>query len=275
MGLFDKLFGKKETESKLEIPGDTPSHEEDWDFYFSNVDDIIGSFYVDLGLIKVAPLIEKPNLVWVSVNMNNPREDGLSSNEEFDTLSSIEDRLQEFILSKHNATYAGRLTTDGRRDFYFYMGDTTLYDKTISESMIAFPKYTFDFGIKEDKQWEQYLNFIYPNPRQFQSIQNRRVVDNLEKNGDPLTKARRVDHWIYFKTESDRTNFVKTIEPLKFEIVSGDEKTSFGDFPYKLHISRIDKVDLDSVDDYVLDLWEFANECNGDYDGWETSVEKE
>jgi uncharacterized protein (TIGR01619 family) len=275
MGLFDKLFGKKEAMSQPEIPGDTPSYEEDWDFYFSNVDDIIGSFYIDLGLVKVAPLDDKPNLVWVSVNMKNPREDGLSSNEEFDTLSDIEDRLREFILNKHKSTYVGRLTTDGRRDFYFYMGDTTLYDKTISESMVAFPTYTFDFGIKEDRQWEQYLNFIYPNPRQFQSIQNRRVVDNLEKNGDPLTKARQVDHWIYFKTDGDRTNFLKKIEPLKFDIVSSDEKTSFGDFPYKLHISRVDNVDHDSVDNYVLELWEFANECNGDYDGWETSVEKE
>jgi uncharacterized protein (TIGR01619 family) len=275
MGLFDKLFGKKETESKPEITGDNPSHEEDWDFYFSNIDDIIGSFYVDLGLAKVAPLTDKPNLVWVSVNMNNPREDGLSSNEEFDTLSVIEDRLQEFINNRHNSIYVGRLTTDGRRDFYFYMGDTTFYDKTISESMVAFPTYTYDFGIKNDSQWEQYLNFIYPNPRQFQSIQNRRVVDNLEKNGDPLVKARPVDHWIYFKTDSDRADFLKKIESLKFDIVSGDEKTSFGDFPYKLHISRVDNVDLDSVDDYVLDLWEFANECNGDYDGWETSVEKE
>jgi regulator of RNase E activity RraB len=57
--------------------------------------------------------------------------------------------------------------------------------------------------------------------------------------------------------------------------VSDNEKTSSGKFPYKLHISRIDNVDFDSVDEYVLDLWEFANECNGDYDGWETSIEKE
>jgi uncharacterized protein (TIGR01619 family) len=275
MGLFDKLFRKKETEIQSQTQGDTTSHEEDWDFYFSKVDDILGSFYVDLGIEKIAPLTDKPNLVWISVTMNNPREDGLSSNEEFDTLSAIEDRLQKFINSKHNSIYAGRLTTDGRRDFYFYMDDTTLYDKTISESMVAFPTYTFDFGIKEDSQWEQYLNFIYPNPRQFQSIQNRRVVDNLEKNGDPLTKARQVDHWIYFKTDGDRTDFLNKIKPLKFGIVSGNEKTSFGGFPYKLHISRVDNVDLDSVDDYVLDLWEFANECNGDYDGWETSVEKE
>lgn len=275
MGLFDKLFGKKETEIQPQTQCDTTSHEEDWDFYFSNVDDIIGSFYVDLGLAKVAPLVDKPNLVWVSVNMTNPREDGLSSTEEFDTLSAIEDRLQEFINSKHNSIYAGRLTTDGRRDFYFYMGDTTLHDKTISESMVAFPTYSFDFGTKQDNEWEQYFSFMYPDPRQFQSIQNRRVLDNLEENGDPLTKERQVDHWIYFNTENDRETFLSKIKNQNFQIINQDFDKESSDFPYSLQIARVDKVDIESVNDYVLNLWELAEECNGNYDGWETSVEKE
>jgi uncharacterized protein (TIGR01619 family) len=274
MGLFDILFGKKESESKPEVQGDNVSYKEDWAFYFSNVDDVIGSFYVDLGLSKIAPATDKPNLVWISVKMNNPRDNGLSSSEEFDALSAIEDRLQEFIFRNHSSIYAGRLTSNSKTDFYFYFGDTALYDKTISEAMVAFPSYTYDFGIKEDAEWNSYLNFIYPNPRQFQSIQNRRVIDNLEKNGDPLTKARRVDHWIYFKTHTDRAEFLDKIEQLKFDIVSKDKKTSSGDSPYKLHISRIDNVDIDSVDNYVLELWEKATECNGDYDGWETSVER-
>jgi uncharacterized protein (TIGR01619 family) len=275
MGLFDKLFGKKQKESKSEVPSSNPSHEEEWDFYFTNVDHILGSFYVDLGLAKIAPLNDKPNLFWVSVNMNNPGQDGLSSKEELNTLAAIEDKLQEFIIGKHNSIYAGRLTTDGRRDFYFYIGNTALYDKTISESMIAYPSYTFDFGIKEDRLWESYFNFMYPNPRQFQSLQNRRVVDNLEKNGDTLTKARQVYHWIYFKTDNDRKTFLSKIENLNFNIISENEETSFGNFPYKLHISRVDNVDLNSVDDYVLSLCQLAADCNGDYDGWETSIEKE
>ncbi|NQX80824.1 MAG: ribonuclease E inhibitor RraB [Flavobacteriaceae bacterium] len=37
---------------------------------------------------------------------------------------------------------------------------------------------------------------------------------------------------------------------------------------------RVDKVGYDEIDEYTLELWEKAQELNGDYDGWETSIEK-
>jgi uncharacterized protein (TIGR01619 family) len=266
MGLFDKLFNKKEKVS--------PAHEEDWDFYFCNVEDIIGSFFVDLGLKQIAAQNDKPNLVWVSLKMNNPKPDGLSSEEEFDRLSAIEDRLQEFLSNKHKTLYAGRLTTNGYRNYYFYLGDPILHDKTISEALVAYPDYSYDFGMNEDENWKTYFEFLYPDPRQYQSIQNRKVVDNLEKGGDPLTKARPVDHWIYFKTENDRNTFLSKIKDLNFSIVDQRKINSRDGHPYSLQISRIDLVDYNSVDDYTLLLWELATESDGDYDGWETSIEK-
>ena len=87
MGLFDKLFGN--TDKKNEEPSQ-PQHTEDWDSYFSNVDNVIGSIMVDLGLNKVGPILSKPNVAWVSVMMQNPREDGFSSNEEANLLFDIE-----------------------------------------------------------------------------------------------------------------------------------------------------------------------------------------
>jgi uncharacterized protein (TIGR01619 family) len=279
MGILKKLFVKNKTSKDFEYhAGKQPEnllHEEEWDFYFSNVDNIVGSFFIDLGLSAIAPVSEKPNLVWVSLKMIHPREDGLSSNEEFDKLSEIEDRLKEVMTVKHDSLYAGRLTTNGSRDFYFYMGDTSFYDKTISDIIVKHPLYSFDYGVKEDKDWNSYLEFMYPNPRQFQRMLNRRVVSNLEENGDTLTKARVVTHWIYFKTGNNRNIYISKIEPLNFSILSKNEKLSAGDYPYKLEISRVDMVDPDSVDEYTLNLWELANECDGDYDGWETSIEKE
>ncbi len=111
-------------------------------------------------------------------------------------------------INKHNSIYAGRLTTNGNRNYYFYIDTPLLYDKTISEAMVAYPDYLFEYGIKEDRKWNTYVELLYPNSRQYQSIQNRKVVDNLEKGGDPLTKTRPVDHWLYFVTKNDRNTFL-------------------------------------------------------------------
>jgi len=274
MGLFDKLFGKTISE-KQTTTQPKPGHQEEWEFYFSNVNDKLGSIFVDLGLRKIAPLTDKPNVVWVSIKMNNPREDGLSSQEESAILGEIEDTLVDKITSKHNSIYVGRLTSAGNRDLYFYFGDTTLYDKTISEVKVAYPKYQFDFGAKEDKEWGGYFDFLYPLPQQFQSIQNRRVIDQLEKGGDNLTKSREVFHWIYFKNEDDRDKFLEKIKNDNFIIVNKGSDKSWGEFAYSLQIKRVDKVDQNSVDEYVIYLWKLANEIGGDYDGWETSIEKD
>ena len=249
-------------------------HSEDWDFYFSNFDNKIASIYVDLGFYKIAPIKDHTNVVWVSIKMNNPRKDGLSSDKESNLLYKIEDILVDRLKARFNSIYVGRITTTGIRKLYFYFEDTLQCDKVISDAMSIYPKYHFDFGSKEDKEWSIYLDSLYPNPRQFQSIQNRRVVDQLEKGGDKLTKAREVAHWLYFKTEKDRETFLSRINSEGFSIVDKDFDKSLGVLPYRLHIKRVDKVDLESVDIYVIHLWEIATECNGDYDGWETSVEK-
>lgn len=274
MSFFNKIFGKPNDKQATTLSTSETNNEEDWDFYFTNVDDNLASIFVDLGLITIAPMKDKPNIVWVSIQMNNPREDGLSSKEESTLLSDIEDTLVTKVTSKHNSIYIGRLTSAGHRDLYFYFGDTMFYEKTISEVMVAYPKYEFEYGSKEDKEWSGYLEFLYPTPTQMQTIQNRRVIDQLEKNGDDLTEAREVDHWIYFKTETDREVYIEQISNEGFSIVEKGYNKELDETPFVLHIKRVDYVDQNSVDDYVIYLWKLANELNADYDGWETSIEK-
>lgn len=275
MGFFDKLFSKTDTEKPTTSSITNAGHQEEWEFYFSKVDDKPGSIFVDLGLRKIAPILDKPNVVWISIKMTNPREDGLSSQEESGLLGDIEDALVEKITYKHNSIYVGRLTSTGDRNLYFFLGDTTLYDKTISDVMVAYPKYQFDFGTKEDREWDGYFNFLFPTPPQFQNIQNRRVIDQLEKGGDKLIKEREVFHWIYFKSDGDREKFIEKIKNDNFTIVDKGSDKSWGEFAYRLELKRIDKVDINSVNEYVIYLWKLANEMNGEYDGWETSIEKD
>lgn len=249
------------------------NYEQDWDFYFSNVDGKPGSFNMDMGLSQIAPVDKMPHFFYVSLKMKDPTEDGLSTDKEYETLIQIEDTLIDSLKDKHDIIYVGRLTSNGTRDFYFYTSDTVLIENTISESLVRFPNYEYDFEIKDDKNWSYYFDFIYPNPRQLQSILNRRVIDNLEKNGDNLTQPREVNHWIFFKTTEAREKYIEKVKEKGFKIEDIDKADRDKEFKFKLRISRVDNVGHNDVDDYVLYLWELANELDGDYDGWETSIE--
>ncbi len=275
MGLFDWLFKKKDAVKKQ------VSHQEQWEFYFCNIEHKLASVYVDLGLAESAPFESKSELFWVSIKMNVPKEDGLSSEEEAKSLWMIEDLLVNKFVNKHDAIYAGRTTSDGFRTLYFYLENRLDCEKTIATLMENFSQYAYDCGSKTDKGWNVYFNFFYPSPRDLQRIGNRRDIEQLEKNGDNLTKEREVFHWLYFKTESDRANFLKKIENDNFTVVAeflsqaSDNEKVKSEFIYGLQIKRKDKVDYENADKYLIYLWELAADCNGQYDGWETSVEKE
>ena len=90
-----------------------------------------------------------------------------------------------------------------------------------------------------------------------------------------MTQPREVNHWIYFKSKENRDKYADKVKEKDFKIEdAGDFGEYDKEFKYKLRISRVDGVGQNEVDD-VLYLWELANELDGDYDGWETSVELE
>ena len=80
----------------------------------------IGSILVDLGFNDIAPIESKSNLITIKMFMNNPTEDGLSSNEESTILNQIEDYFIDLIVTKYQAVYPGRLKYDGQILSYFY-----------------------------------------------------------------------------------------------------------------------------------------------------------
>ncbi|WP_051259558.1 ribonuclease E inhibitor RraB [Epilithonimonas tenax] len=126
---------------------------------------------------------------------------------------------------------------------------------------------------KEDKNWNAYLD-LYPNEIDFQSISNRSVLENLERNGDNLSIAREVFHWIYFKNEIERKKYSDKVRKENFEVVEETYDQNI-ELPFGLKIKRLDHVDYNHIDEYTLYLWQLAKNHNADYDGWETSVEKD
>ncbi len=251
------------------------NYEEDWAGYFCTIGDgQIGAVMVDIGLAQIAPVESKSFLLTFTTKMNNPTEDGLSSENETDKLNQIEEDLIESLVTKNEVIYTGRIKFSGKMQSYFYSENIAGLESAISNLIANFPDYSFEHKFTEEKNWEAYFEVLYPSPFEMQVIQNGRVIENLEKHGDKLEKERLVEHWIYFQSEIDREHFLEAIKGEGFEMVNKDT-TSFGDSPFSLQLSRIDKADYQSVNEYVMNLWEKAQEFNADYDGWETFIVKD
>ncbi len=100
---------------------------------------------------------------------------------------------------------------------------------------------------------------------------DRLTVAALVAEGDPLTKARQVDHWSFFPTADARDRFIAEVAPLGFTASDTDAE---GEPPntFCAYVSRVDHVDLESIHRVVMTLFRAAERHGGEYDGWECPV---
>lgn len=246
--------------------------QENWDFYLDEIDGIPSSYFLNLALAQNAPVQPLSNLIWVALQMNHPREDGLSSSEEYDLLLELEDALIPAMTKNKLIVYVGRVTRDTKRLFFFYAAPHINAEQSIQSAMQAFPDYHYSFGKKSDRDWNIYFRNLYPNEVNLQMMSNSKVLESLRNNGDSLEIARPIDHWIYFKSLNEQSNFIKKVEDLGFAVVEKTTVEENENYPYKLIISRKDHVDQLSIDQCTLVLFELAKQENAQYDGWETQV---
>ena len=108
-----------------------------------------------------------------------PREDGLSASTEFDSLKVIEEKLTAALIGGFDVVLCGRITTDGRREFYYYAPRSERLEAAVEGAMSQFRNYEFDCGSKTDPEWRQYLGVLYPSDEDRQRIENRKVLEVL------------------------------------------------------------------------------------------------
>ena len=245
---------------------------ENWDSYICNVNGHLASVFLNLSLFKMAPDSSRPCLLYVWVKMKSPRPDGLSSQEEAEALWKLGDALTASFEKELNAIFIGRITTQGRREFYFYVPQARENDPAIHRSLSSCSQYEYETGTQDDPTWGQYLSVLYPSEEELQKIKNRQALEVLRKKGDQLEEPREVSHWIYFKSEADRLKFSQSIKELGYELLptSGLDEQEPG--VYGLQIRRRDCWDQESIDNVVLEILRFAMASDGEYDGWETEL---
>ena len=249
-----------------------------WVQYFCNVNGKLSSILVDLDLRDSLP-DPRSELIWVWVYMKAPRPDGLSSNEEFETLNAIEDALTARLEQEWDACIAGRITGDSRREFYFYGRKPSNLEQLVKEELAKFSKlfskYRFDCDTQPDPEWRQYLDVLYPPEESYESIKNMSVLQELANAGDNPDIVRPVWHYVYFDSDDARKQFVAWSRDNNFEITDRVRADGPGELePGMVCIVQSQTTRPEDVNDSVIKVFRAARNFGGEYDGWETRVEQ-
>ena len=244
---------------------------QNWDFFMCRIEGAPASIRTNLALIEVAPLERLSQRLQFYIKMQNPRPDGLSSNEEYPILCDIEDAIGE-KAGATGAVLAGVVRSEGFLELWFYTQNAEALAKTCEEALQTFEGYQSGYNIAEDPEWEDYFGFLYPDEFSYQTMQNRKVLMQLEKNGDKMEVPREIDHFFYFKEAAQQQAFAKEAEAKGFKVRFNDDefvedrKAEGKEYPYMVEATREDSPL--AIDDIVWDLLELASPFEGNYDGW-------
>lgn len=242
-----------------------------WEFFYCAIEGAPASVFVDTSLYDTAPDTDRPHRVIVTAFLQEPTEQGMTTDEEAERLWKIEERLVGLLAETAGAVFAGRITADGERAFYFYVSNSGPVPEKAEHAFDQVPGYDFHVDIDDDPEWSDYIDTLYPAPIDWQQIFDRQLVEQLIEAGDPLTPPREVAHYLYFNAQEGREQFTEIVEPLGFQIADTTEQPE-EDHPYALRITRHDPVVMDHIHNVTRDLLAHAAPLGGIYDGWECEL---
>lgn len=247
--------------------------EDQWDFYPCHIDDTPASIFLNLWFETNAPVTAVDTLYWLRIQMTDKAEHGMGSAAEAEILLPVEDHFTRRAQAS-GFVYVGRLRCDGRWQLIFYGPVDRLQAlQALSKGVEGLDGREVETGTKADADWNYYRDFLLPDAERRQWMQDRRIVEVLQGHGDPLRTPRRVDHWIYFPTADSRNAFLGAVVREGFAIEQTDDGDATVDVSFGARVHRIDVVELEHIHEVVMTLFRLAVQHDGDYDGWETSVE--
>jgi hypothetical protein len=245
---------------------------DDWDYYFARIDDAVSSVFLDLGLKADAPVEKRPWLLWVWIPLLTPKSDGLASSGEAPQLQAIGESLDSTISATCGAQLVGRVTGNGRREFYFYAAEPGELTAAVAAVMANFSAYRHESGSTFQPDWDQYF-LLYPSENNLERMLNRRRLEALAADGDVHEQPRKVDHWFAFPDEASRAACREVLAAIEFTIEEESQSEEEGELlPFALVAARADSVDSHTINGITIELARLAREHGGRYDGWECAA---
>ena len=239
--------------------------EENWESYH---------YYTDTGLVVIGFHTEINNIeqekfpycARVIIPIKHSLENGGPTSEYAEELWRLEDELVEF-LGKHNSNclLLGRLTHSGVRELVFQVGDWESFRPPVGLLMKSHPELEID--VSEHDGWDFFYESVWPSEDDWHAIYDRRVVDNLIKNGSDAEKIHELD----FVFDGNK----EQLEKLKQHLVSnGYINAKFSKNGNQLEITKKMILDLNNVQEESRSNRFLCSKYGAEFNGWGASITK-
>jgi hypothetical protein len=195
---------------------------QDFDVYFTRVEEKPASFVIDLNAGKHAPVESHPVRLVVRVPMKMKRPDGLRHKDELDALAALEDRVVPALEQKLDALYVGRVVVDQKTILYFYLPRE--YDGDLGALVGGWGAYTPTCVFDDDPEWQGYTGFLAPDAYDHNTIMNRRLLAIFEEHGDQVQQPREIDHYATFDDAASARAAADQLRAAGFRVDAPDAK---------------------------------------------------
>jgi regulator of RNase E activity RraB len=249
--------------------------QEYWENYMKPIDGHKAMISFNAGVSDFVPDESMMYVGFVKVKLKEPKEDGLVSEYESDDINFIEDRLEMESLRYRSGKYIGRIISNGEVNFIYYLRMDFEWYETVASAMKHFSGYEYESGSRLDAQWDVYQKLLFPTIKQWQIIANHHACNNLQNQGDSLKTPRAIEHKVYFIKESDSKEFIEKITSEGFTIQKESTLEYNSKEHFCVHFYRKDSAYYYDIDEITMAIIDIANSCDGQYDGWESSLVKD
>lgn len=242
--------------------------QEYWETYMKPVDGYPATLSFNVEIADGSLVQDHIYMGYVKLYLQHPDEQGLLSTQEQEEVAFIEDLIEMEALRYRVGKYVGRITSNEAVTFIYYLKLNFEWEDAVKSAMNKIEHYQYEFGSREDMQWDVYNKLLYPTAKEWQMIHNRFTCKMLQKAGDSLTIKRAIEHKSYFSDAENREKYKQFLLQEGFLIQNEFNHENY----YGLQFYRFDIPDVHNMDRLTFFLIDSSNEYQGEYDGWESSV---
>lgn len=234
-----------------------------WDAYSYNTDDglVVVGFHTESTKIDQS---KYPYCARVQIPIKAPNENGGPSREEAQVLWDMEDRLVEALDAAGTpCLMLGRLTHSGLRELIFQVADYTPFRPPVGRWMKAHPDYETD--VSEHDGWDFFFASVWPEESSWLLILDRRVVDNLVKNGSDPAKPHFLEY-VFRGNAAGLRQMQEALAAREYSLLESSSEDS------RLIMAKSMPLNLNDISRESLAHRDLCMKFSIEYDGWGASV---